>query len=70
MRLILGDSCSIEIILIFMAGTTIPAGTAVMTGTAAGVGAFRKPKKFLEHGDLVEIEMHDIGTLANTMNFE
>ncbi|KAH7014743.1 hypothetical protein EDB80DRAFT_747942 [Ilyonectria destructans] len=51
-------------------GTTIPAGTAVMTGTAAGVGAFRKPKQFLKHGDIVEVEMQRVGTLTNKMNFE
>ncbi|KAH7124645.1 hypothetical protein EDB81DRAFT_699055 [Dactylonectria macrodidyma] len=51
-------------------GTTIPAGTAVMTGTAAGVGAFRTPKEFLQHGDVVEVEMQKVGTLTNKMNFE
>ncbi len=53
-----------------MAGTTIPAGTAIMTGTAAGVGAFRKPKTFLQHGDVVEVEMQNVGTLRNKMHFE
>ncbi|KFY09154.1 hypothetical protein V491_08373 [Pseudogymnoascus sp. VKM F-3775] len=51
-------------------GTTIPAGTAVMTGTPEGVGAFRKPKTFLQHGDVVEVEMQKVGTLRNRMNFE
>ncbi|KAB5549444.1 fumarylacetoacetate hydrolase family protein [Coniochaeta sp. 2T2.1] len=51
-------------------GTTIPAGTAVMTGTRAGVGAFRKPKQFLQHGDLVEVEIEGVGTLSNRLNFE
>ncbi|KAH8197717.1 hypothetical protein TruAng_008134 [Truncatella angustata] len=35
-------------------------GTAVMTGTPAGVGAFMKPKTFLQHGDLVEVEMEKV----------
>ncbi|KAJ9148536.1 Fumarylacetoacetase, protein [Pleurostoma richardsiae] len=51
-------------------GTTIPAGTAVMTGTPEGVGAFRRPKTFLQHGDVVEVEMHKVGTLRNKINFE
>ncbi|KAB5554728.1 hypothetical protein GE09DRAFT_1122181 [Coniochaeta sp. 2T2.1] len=51
-------------------GTTIPAGTAVMTGTASGVGAFCKPKTFLQHGDVVEIEMDKVGVLRNKMRFE
>jgi 2-keto-4-pentenoate hydratase/2-oxohepta-3-ene-1,7-dioic acid hydratase in catechol pathway len=56
--------------LIALAGTTIPAGTAVMTGTAAGVGAFQKPKKFLQDCDVVEVEMQKVGTLSNRMNFQ
>ena len=51
-------------------GTTIPAGTAVMTGTPAGVGAFRQPKTFLQDGDVVEVEMKKVGTLRNTIRFE
>ena len=51
-------------------GTTIPAGTAVMTGTAAGVGAFRKPKTFLQNGDVVEVEMKNVGILRNTVKFQ
>jgi 2-keto-4-pentenoate hydratase/2-oxohepta-3-ene-1,7-dioic acid hydratase in catechol pathway len=51
-------------------GTTIPAGTAVMTGTAAGVGAFMKPKSFLRDGDIVEVEMANVGTLTNKIRFK
>lgn len=41
-----------------------------MTGTASGVGAFMKPKTFLKDGDVVEVEMIDVGVLANKMRFE
>ncbi|KAK4494335.1 hypothetical protein PRZ48_014633 [Zasmidium cellare] len=41
--------------------TTIPAGTAVMTGTPAGVGLFRKPQLFLKDSDVVEIELAGAG---------
>ncbi|KAJ5792463.1 uncharacterized protein N7503_008441 [Penicillium pulvis] len=51
-------------------GTTIPAGTAVMTGTPQGVGAFLTPKSFLQDGDVVEIEMGKVGTLRNKIYFE
>ncbi|KAH8912910.1 hypothetical protein BR93DRAFT_942662 [Coniochaeta sp. PMI_546] len=51
-------------------GTTIPAGTVVMTGTPAGVGAFRSPKTFLKDGDVVEVEMRKVGTLSNRINLE
>ncbi|GKZ25875.1 hypothetical protein AbraCBS73388_001686 [Aspergillus brasiliensis] len=51
-------------------GTTIPAGTAVMMGTPAGVGAFRSPKRFLRDGDKVEVEVSAIGVLSNVVRFE
>lgn len=41
-----------------------------MTGTASGVGAFRRPKTFLQDGDIVEVEMENVGKLVNKMNFE
>jgi len=50
-------------------GTTIPAYTAVMTGTPSGVGAFRAPKRFLNHGEVVEIEISNIGILKNKILF-
>lgn len=53
-----------------MTGTTIPAGTAVMTGTPAGVGAFRSPKSFLQDGDVVEVQVGNVGILKNTIRFE
>ncbi|KAF2269840.1 hypothetical protein CC78DRAFT_539762 [Lojkania enalia] len=51
-------------------GTTIPAGTAVMTGTPAGVGAFRQPRVFLQDRDTVEVSMQKVGTLRNRVVFE
>ncbi|PVH75540.1 fumarylacetoacetate hydrolase [Cadophora sp. DSE1049] len=50
-------------------GTTIPAGTAVMTGTCAGVGAFMKPRTFLTNGDVIEAEVSRIGILKNKIVF-
>ncbi|KAF4335815.1 bifunctional 4-hydroxyphenylacetate degradation enzyme [Fusarium beomiforme] len=51
-------------------GTTIPAGTAIMTGTPAGVGAFHSPKVFLKDGDVLEVTMPKVGTLRNVIKFE
>ncbi|KAF9776021.1 hypothetical protein IL306_005831 [Fusarium sp. DS 682] len=51
-------------------GTTIPAGTAIMTGTPAGVGAFHSPKVFLKDGDVLEVTMSRVGTLKNVIKFE
>ncbi|TPX15234.1 uncharacterized protein E0L32_004511 [Thyridium curvatum] len=50
--------------------TTIPAGTAVMTGTPAGVGYFHEPKRLLRDGDVVEIELEGLPALQNKIVFE
>ena len=46
-------------------GTTLPAGTVIVTGTPAGVGAGKKPPQYLKSGDefSVVISPH-IGTLT------
>jgi transcription initiation factor TFIIH subunit 2 len=51
-------------------GTTLRAGTAIMTGTPSGVGLFREPKAFVTDGDEVEIYVEGIGSLVNKMKFE
>jgi 2-keto-4-pentenoate hydratase/2-oxohepta-3-ene-1,7-dioic acid hydratase in catechol pathway len=37
----------------------------IATGTPAGVGWSRKPPRFLQPGDEVEVEIEGIGTLRN-----
>lgn len=54
---------------ILLTGTTIPAGTAVMTGTPAGIGLLKKPPKFLKDGDVIDIEISGIGKLTNKIVF-
>jgi 2-keto-4-pentenoate hydratase/2-oxohepta-3-ene-1,7-dioic acid hydratase in catechol pathway len=44
---------------------TLEPGDVVSTGTPGGVGVFRKPPVFLQHGDVVEITIEGIGTLVN-----
>ncbi len=39
----------------------------IATGTPAGVGHHMKPKKYLQHGDVVRIEIEGIGVLENTV---
>ena len=46
-------------------GMTLLAGTVILTGTPAGVGAARRPPVFLKDGDVVEVEIDGIGTLRN-----
>jgi 2-keto-4-pentenoate hydratase/2-oxohepta-3-ene-1,7-dioic acid hydratase in catechol pathway len=44
---------------------TLEPGDVVSTGTPAGVGASFDPPKWLRAGDVVRIEIEDIGTLEN-----
>ena len=37
----------------------------ILTGTPAGVGAARKPPRWLVDGDVVEITIEGLGTLSN-----
>lgn len=48
-------------------GTTLPAGTVVLTGTPSGVGMARTPPVWLRAGDRVEVEIGGIGVLRNTV---
>ncbi|CVL05045.1 related to bifunctional 4-hydroxyphenylacetate degradation enzyme [Fusarium mangiferae] len=52
-------------------GTTLPAGTVIITGTPAGVGMGRNPKETLSHGDEFRVEiLPHIGTLVNIFENE
>ncbi|GAB1195557.1 hypothetical protein APSETT444_004818 [Aspergillus pseudonomiae] len=45
-------------------GTTLPAGTLILTGTPPGVGAARNPKESLRAGDTFGVELlPHVGTL-------
>ena len=44
---------------------TLEPGDILATGTPDGVGFKRNPTIFLQHGDVVEVEVQGIGTLRN-----
>ncbi len=44
---------------------TLEPGDVIMTGTPAGVGVARNPQRFLQPGDVVEIDISGIGRLRN-----
>jgi 5-carboxymethyl-2-hydroxymuconate isomerase len=44
---------------------TLEPGDVILTGTPHGTGAFRDPKLFLQHGDIVAVEIEGIGRLQN-----
>jgi len=47
------------------AGTTLPPGTVILTGTPQGVGMARTPPRWLRPGDTVTVEIDGIGALSN-----
>ncbi|KAK9476368.1 hypothetical protein V1514DRAFT_354388 [Lipomyces japonicus] len=51
-------------------GTTLLPGDLIWTGTPAGVGMGRTPQYWLKHGDIVEIELENVGTIQNEVVYE
>jgi acylpyruvate hydrolase len=46
--------------------TTLQPGDVILTGTCSGVGMAMNPERFLEDGDVYEVAIEGIGSLANT----
>jgi 2-keto-4-pentenoate hydratase/2-oxohepta-3-ene-1,7-dioic acid hydratase in catechol pathway len=44
---------------------TLKVGDVIITGTPPGVGCFMKPPMFLKAGDVVDVEIDEIGTITN-----
>ncbi|KAG7407066.1 Fumarylacetoacetate hydrolase domain-containing protein 2 [Fusarium oxysporum f. sp. rapae] len=60
-----------QIIAFLSQGTTLPAGTIIITGTPAGVGMGRTPKERLDAGDEFHVEILPyIGTLVSIFKNE
>ncbi|WP_047154349.1 fumarylacetoacetate hydrolase family protein [Aneurinibacillus tyrosinisolvens] len=49
------------------AGITLQPGDIIATGTPKGVGIGFQPPRFLQEGDIVEVEIEKIGVLTNTV---
>ncbi|WP_309399056.1 fumarylacetoacetate hydrolase family protein [Cerasicoccus maritimus] len=57
---------TVEELIVFLSGsTTLMPGTIILTGTPEGVGTARTPPRFLQAGDVVEIEIDHLGVLTN-----
>ncbi|KAJ9610434.1 hypothetical protein H2200_005211 [Cladophialophora chaetospira] len=59
-----------QIIAHLSRGTTLRAGTCIMTGTPSGVGLWMQPPKFLKNGDVIEVEFEHIGIIKNKVVFD
>ena len=55
----------IDLIVFLSGSTTLPAGTAIFTGTPSGAGFARTPPVYLAPGDTVTIAIDGIGELTN-----
>lgn len=52
-------------LIAFLSGsTTLEPGTVILTGTPSGVGHQQNPPRYLRRGDLVEVEIDEIGRLS------
>lgn len=54
-----------EIIAVASEVMTLEPGDLLVTGTPAGVGAFRKPPLWMKDGDECEVEIEGVGLLSN-----
>uniref|UniRef100_A0A8H7K295 Fumarylacetoacetase-like C-terminal domain-containing protein n=1 Tax=Bionectria ochroleuca TaxID=29856 RepID=A0A8H7K295_BIOOC len=60
-----------KIVSFLSQSSTLPAGTVIITGTPAGVGAGKNPKVTLKQGDTYLVELQPfIGTLVNVFENE
>lgn len=55
------------IIEFLSASTTLLPGTVIITGTPQGVGMARTPKRWLQPGEIVSVQIEKIGTLSNAV---
>ena len=54
-----------SLISILSEAITLSVGDLIVTGTPAGIGAFRTPKLWMKPGDVCEIEIEKVGLLRN-----
>jgi 2-keto-4-pentenoate hydratase/2-oxohepta-3-ene-1,7-dioic acid hydratase in catechol pathway len=54
-----------EIVAFVSQAITLEPGDLIITGTPAGVGAFRKPPVWLQPGDEITIEIDGLGSITN-----
>ncbi|KAI1659781.1 hypothetical protein F4813DRAFT_324118 [Daldinia decipiens] len=50
-------------------GHTLLPGDLIWTGTPSGVGMGRKPQLWLKDGDIVEVELENVGVVTNKVEF-
>ena len=56
--------------LVYITGLTLEPGDVILMGTPSGVGHARKPPLWMKDGDVVEVEIEQVGLLRNTIKDE
>lgn len=59
-----------EAISFLSQGSTLKPGDLIWTGTPSGVGVGRKPFLWLKDGDVVTVELENVGTVQSSVIFE
>lgn len=59
-----------DVIAYISSATRLMPGDLICTGTPSGVGAARKPQRFMKDGETVSVEISQIGTLTNPVRAE
>ena len=60
----------VETLVYLTEGLTLEPGDVILMGTPSGVGHARKPPLWMRDGDVVEVEIENIGVLHNVMQDE
>jgi 2-keto-4-pentenoate hydratase/2-oxohepta-3-ene-1,7-dioic acid hydratase in catechol pathway len=55
----------VELLVELSRGTSLLKGSMLLTGTPAGIGMQQSPPRYLQGGDVIEIEIEGVGSVAN-----
>ena len=56
-----------QLIAYITAFTELNPGDVIATGTTGGVGFYRDPQVFMKPGDVIEVDISEVGVLSNTI---
>lgn len=59
-----------DIVSFLSQGTTLQAGTVILTGTPSGVAMGMDSPRYLQDGDIVEVSITGLGCIKNAMVYE
>lgn len=60
----------VETLIYITEGITLEPGDIILMGTPSGVGHARKPPLWMKEGDVVEVEIENVGLLSNPIKNE